>query len=963
MRTKLALGVLLLWIFGVFGGAGKLSAFPAAGRAVRIAGADGVQLLDSAGRPLYFGYVAPGRTLFFVPPGAVAASSGDAAITEIPLDDKIVLPADFWIEVSKAAVTAKNEFTIAKNGYLVSDFIPRDYKLTANVGGRKPEVLWYDSDYNYLGSGPSFLRGKDQDYRKRFSNGAFYRVFLNSRTVPGNFTLQHAPLGEGTSLPAPMVWEGVEIVLKKDADIRERLAATELSAHAKLVSGKAIPILNAPSANRKTVIFIGRGFAEKHYAGVLAALEKTDGYAGKRSGEEIYLFGATPRGTLYSAFHFIESNLKLIWMRPNTEFGTIFTPQQTLSFDHCDYQIIPDFEGRSWSGPGGFDYTATSLWWARNRIKNSAISRYYFSTQAYWDKTLGHQIRIGGSCMDFIRPLKDKYPECMPLVDGTRNPVKRSQICFTNENSPKAFAESVDRMFAECPEETVQDISAVLEDSWACCECPTCIAPIRLADGTTVTPTAGGDSFQNQRFRSIQLFQFLNRALAEVRKKYPEATLTTHAYVFSAAYPTGIKIAPGIYAELCPYPTANVRFPLLKQHNKGPYAPESWAVRYQDWLDGHGKWVELREYYFPSYFAMFAEPAVENLRALWQAGGRRFYSQSQPDSGARKSFEGEGYPENMWDVNAMDQWIISRFLIDTKKTVPELRREFLQRSYPGSWQQLAKFYELFAKRWFDPSCGEQINCHAKWGPVLNTFVVQPKLEKQMRNLLATAIAKETNPNSKTQLQRMLKNFDQHLKNVGRKSILNVPEIADEWRDYNSTHWEKADGLRQFRKLHNAGAAAHKTEVLFAHHNGTFYVRVTSDGKAGPVKQWSAETYSRRDRVELFFHLMLPDKKGRLQRAKKIFVVGADGAQADMLNWDHGYNSGWQVAPHTQKDGTWGATVAIPLSEVLGPEQELRFFVNRVAEDGEESYSADDEKWSSPFPPRELQKSGGNYVLQ
>ena len=45
--------------------------------------------------------------------------------------------------------------------------------------------------------------------------------------------------------------------------LRERLAATELARHVKLITGKYMPLLSVPSAAENTKLFIGKSFAEE----------------------------------------------------------------------------------------------------------------------------------------------------------------------------------------------------------------------------------------------------------------------------------------------------------------------------------------------------------------------------------------------------------------------------------------------------------------------------------------------------------------------------------------------------------------------------------------------------------------------------------------------------------------------------------------------------------------------------
>lgn len=697
--------------------------------------------------------------------------------------EPFVLPPDFWTETSRTTFTTNAQgwiaLEVAPGGYAISDYIPGTERLDALIGNFGLHRLWYDADFNLVGIEPTV------------KEGAYYRVYVH-RNGNRRFRLSRDPREEVRRARENRDFDReYEIVLKPGADATLELAAKEIARHAKLVTGRDYAIVPKPTGRPRTVL-VGRGLSAK------------DG--------DIVVTGTASRDVLFAACRFVEDEMGVLWLRPDPTFGTIYTPRPRLDLKPGLRTVRSVCDVRAWGGPGGLDYVDTDLWWARNGATTALGMRDgLFGPSHWWAKTTGTPIQAGGSCFDYIRPHLKEHPDLQAIVDGQRPPRKRAQICFTHPDAPRLFAESAKRFLAEAPEGVTDDLSAVLEDSWACCECDRCMKDF----------PRGASRREQSRFRSTQYFSFLKKALAEVRKFRPKATLTAHAYIF-AAVPPSCDVADGVYAEFCPYPEVNLRFPIAE--SKSPEWVEDWNA----WLTRHGPWTTLREYYFTSAFAMFAEPCAANLRALVKHGGHTFYSQSQPDRSNRKSFEGEGVPSNLWDANAADQWLICRLLQDPSADVAKLRDDYLRRAYPTSHAELAAFYRLFARKWFDPSYGSSVNCHTRWGQVFSLYVDKAGIETECRALLQKAEKKERNPNAKKQIGRMLAMFDRHGATLGRASVAAVPEVVPEWRDPTSTHWLKATALTAFKRIYT-NEPVKGLEVRLGYWGTNLYYRTSGEG--------------------------------------------------------------------------------------------------------------------------------------
>ncbi len=885
--------------------------------------ARGVQFLDAAGRRLYFGAHAAGDQLVFAPAEAATAS---AALTPITAQQgsRLDVPASFWIEISKPDATRAG-LALQRGGYAVSDYIPVTWILQATrvkgaegAGYHAPSQLWYDRDHNLI----------ETNNASRFSPEAvYYRIYQMFSEDGCQMSLVFNP-GQARP-PADDAQEHPgEIVLPAGADLRERLAATELARAVRLITGKRMPILCEPSPAGGAKIVLGRKLA----AGLgddLAFLEGSDGFAIRRRGDAAHVFGATSRGTLFGVFRLVELNSDIIWFRPDRRFGAVFTPRETMAFAAADLRTKPAFRYRTWSGPGGNDYCDTYLWQLRNGVGGNYTTRDgLFTPGNYRQKELGRYASVGGNWKELPLAQAPGREDFHAIIDGKRVVTGGGQPCFTNPDLMPATLAEARKRIAEGPEE-LDFFSYNYSDSWACCECERCMAPIPLPGGGALA--AKSVVPQNDPwFRSTRTFLEASRLAAGLNETRPGLDCFVLAYIYTAAWPA-IKPHPKVLVRFASYDTSSMRFPLREQTAPAYYAPESWATRYAQWIEGHPEGMGAYEYFFTSIPAMFAEAAATNMQDLARAGAPTFHSQTQPDTG-NKSIESFGLNATMWDMNAMDQWLISRLMWDPFESVDMWRADFIARVYREAAPEMAEYYRLFGREWFNRSNKTFVNCHSPAGRVYDDFIVKPGLEKTLRDLLAAAAHKAGHASARRHLRQMLEAYDQMGASLGRLAVPRVAEIAAEWEDPGSPHWNRAFVAESFRDALNfdyaANLATNRTEVRLAHDRAQLYFRVTARGAAA-VPSTAGERYPMGDRVEFCFNTG--------NRTRTLCVVGADGAASDLRDWDHRYDSGWQVRVVPLKNG-WSAVGRIPLDAIKAADAtHFEAVIVRVAVGGEESY--------------------------
>ncbi len=873
-----------------------------------------VKFMDVSGRVLYFGTYPEDAELVFPPPGAVRSSR---EVSPYPRDTDLSLPESFWIERSRVTF-ANGMLEIQPGGYAVSDYIPLPYLEAIKSQNAGFEFPLYDSGHNLI----------ERHTAENLAGAAYFRVFAKHGSYQ-NVVFKTKPDGKPWAPEQGAAHPG-EIVLRYGADLRERLAATELARHVKLITGKAMPIVSEPSSRVGVKIHIGKALASA-FTNDLQALAGSDGFAVRRNANNIYIFGAKPAGALYGVYAFLEANSDIIWFRPDPDFGTVFSPQAELKFATANWRSRPVFPNRWWG---------SGLWPGRNRANGSWLATEPLDFQQYRRKELGQALMAGNVIRHgFLFPWKygASNPEFFVMKDGVRQP-ERGNVCFTSVAGREALIAEARQLLAQAPEDVTVYLSCSIDDTWDSCECPTCREPIPLPGGlqlhsSTLEPV--GD----QEFRSTQFYRYMNAVGEALRKDYPDIKILTLAYIFTAALPR-VPLDESIVPMFAPYPTADMRFGLLGQRGAMEMSPESWGLRFERWLAECPRGnMMMFEYYFPAYFALFGEPAADNLRALAKAGGRGIISMTLADD-QDKALETWGTNANMWDVNAMEQWIICRLLWDPEQDVAQLRKEFLRRTYREAAPIMAEFYRLYAEKWFDPTLARFFHCHSSGPEVIESLMIKTKIDKTLRALLKSAEAKAVHPNSRKQIAHMAAVFDAQVAELGLISVPFVDSTAQALREPNSPHWLKAVAVERFRNfdipLNNENLFAQKTSVRLMHDKQDLFFRVEAHGKRPPGQRplppsnsrtAPPEAYALGERFELFFET----SKGRVALA-----FSPDGKTSDMRNWEASFDSGWSVKCAKNLSG-YVAVGRIPLASISDDGSNCKMVLIRVDPDGKEGF--------------------------
>ena len=869
-------------------------------------------------------------------PKVTAVTLEPVVVTNLVLNGDFSLGAgnqSGWSEMRWAAVIGEgdtNLLQVNQNGYALTDYFPveggggydfmRGAKQWPGV-----RLLAYDRQRRLIG--PVSRVRTNQPPLHLPAEAAYARILFNTSHdhIPSFCTNRIFFTGlvrQGDAPPSvraadPLPRAGEEIILAPGSDAREIYAARELRHWIAQITGRRPPLLAAPSPRRNTKLAVGAAQAGA-FAEDLAWLQGSDGYAVRRRGETIHVFGAKPRGTIFGVHAFLERNSDILWPRPHPDFEAIWTPQSTLAFADADFRSRPVFDSRHISRSTG-DYRFQA-WMARNGL-NTDFRLHTGFDYLLWEH--GAPAVYGNSHIGWIGGAADRDNTFYPLVDGARSLSRWRQPCYTHPETATTIAAAIRRALALVPEQPVEHVSSIIADNWSVCACERCLQPIRLPDGSLLDPRAPYAN-QDSLFFSTRNFIMLNAVAEDLARDYPNLRLITHAYIFTAE-PPRVKLHPMIVPQFAAYPTQNARFPIRAGRGLriDTYTPDVWKRRFEAW----GRWkpdgLGFFGYYYTPGFNALADTAAADFRDLAAMGGVQAHTEGFPHDGDALS---------TWDVDGAEKWVMARLMWDPDQDPARLRETFVRRVYREAAPRMMAFNALIGRAWHDTNSTLFVNCHSQIKDLYEGLLVKPGIEQEARMLLTQGVDDARHPLSRRLLQRTLDHFDLYRERAGRREVPRVDEARQEWREPGSPHWEKALVLAGFKKVDDwrrfDGASADPpTEVRFMHDGTRLYLRVTAhDHAPGALvapPRGVEPVFPNGDRVEL----MIVDGRGR----HRFLAAGPNGNRYASPPLEQP----WEAETVIRADG-WVALLALPL-ETFGVEAQnpvLRLRVGRVYRVGE-----------------------------
>jgi len=542
--------------------------------------------------------------------------------------------------------------------------------------------------------------------------------------------------------PQPLTTNGKsnsQIIVPKDASDPLRLAGTELQHWLKEISGAEIEIISEPGSEKGTQLLLGHQFATGKFDEDIAALGDTDGFAVRTEDKNIYIFGATDKGTLNGVFAFLENNTDIIWVRPLQEISTVFTKNPNVSAVWADAREKPGTRYRGWEIKFRDE---AHLWAVRNRNNFLNPEGTPVKENAEQQRALGNRIHFGGG--HNIGFYLGKNPDFYPVIEGEKPEVFniwKHQPNFTAPGVADAVAANALARIKESAPSYIDALTIHIEDNWGLSTDLKSLEPIVLPDGSKIGP-------EDPAFRSTQFFIFMNEVVEKITAVHPDMMVETYAYFFTADAPK-VPVHPNLSILFCPYPPKDLRSPL--------FAPISdvWWQQMKAWAEMTPN-VVMREYIgIFNGFRPIAEMQAANVRSFLPYGIKDYTSELFSDDA--NTFHGKlSRADESWNFLAQEYWVVNRIYWDPNQDVEQLRKYFIRRTYREAAPQMEEFFGIIRSQYFDGTFQMGFIDNI---PFMNQIVIQHGHEDRLRELLTEAAAAAKHPTSQQLIALLRGTFD------------------------------------------------------------------------------------------------------------------------------------------------------------------------------------------------------------
>jgi len=518
------------------------------------------------------------------------------------------------------------------------------------------------------------------------------------------------------------------IVVADGADQLLGYAAEELVNHIKLVSGADVTVTNEAQSDSLPIIIATPDTnpeLETLFADDLAWLRDTgdgekvrfgdDGFAIRLLDDKLYIFGATPRGSLNGVYDFIEDNMGVLWIRAENmvEHPTVYDELPTIELARVDYREKSPFNLRSWTLSGNSWETQTML--SRNKLNAFATTPAGFASTAdnggYLYDDIGmdpfitnHNIKWWVTNSPSYDPNNYEYWSTDLEGNHANSAASSQQVNFWSDVTLQCIADSViaylDKYSGEAE---LNYIGICLEDFDVPRVYPEMNEPFEYAPGQTI---AAGSA----EYVSTVFYSFLNKVAGIVGEKYPNVKITTYAYANVIAPPV-CEIADNVYITFCPLAEDLCAYPGESRSAAN--------LQYQNLLDWMKLTPNVQVYnYFGCYTAapLFERPIWDRIQSDLQLYAANGFNGLVPEGFADTTGEWctadvyhinnelrEPYlrMNNGWSMNGMTFWIYSKLAWNPNEDVDALIKYYCDKVYGDASELMQEYYRLLEMGWDD----------------------------------------------------------------------------------------------------------------------------------------------------------------------------------------------------------------------------------------------------------------------
>ena len=456
------------------------------------------------------------------------------------------------------------------------------------------------------------------------------------------------------------------IVIAPDSSPPQRYAAEELSKFVGQISGAKLPISDAPVEG--PMVLVGPSDASAAVSpGIDYDALGADGLVMQTAGDHLVLTGGQPRGTLYSVYEFLDTELGCRWFTSGGEFGgdgefiegdeatavTRIPKQQTICVGPLDTTKIPALEYRAapyrqaWEGD----------WAARNRLNSHMVhlTDKHGGKIRYYIREAWHTFKVFIGAGEL-----ESNPQLFALVDGKR---QTSQLCTMNPEVVERVTGVIRHWINQDP--TARFMHVVANDGGGFCGCELC-GPLTEYEGT----------------RAAQVLHLANRVADNIKDDHPDVMIDTLAYSPTAPAPRFARPRDNVMVRFCPAQAC-------RAHPLAVDCGDSWQL-----ANLMGAWAEkCPQMYVYDYVVNFANilrpfPNFHTLQPNIQ-----FYIKNKV-----KGIYSQGPGGGDSEFAAMRSYLMARVLWDPYCDFEAEMKDFLQAYYGPAGEPIGQYIQMMRQK-------------------------------------------------------------------------------------------------------------------------------------------------------------------------------------------------------------------------------------------------------------------------
>ncbi len=450
------------------------------------------------------------------------------------------------------------------------------------------------------------------------------------------------------------------ILVGKQAGEVERFAATELQKYLAQMTGSRIPIVSR--ANGKPFIAVGSQPIAKNVV-VASRYADDDSYRLRKTGKNLFLKGATARGTLYAVYEFLEKQ-GCVWFTPATPAligHHEFVPKKTtLEIGALDSLERPLMKYRKCDGDIGRRSNTAATWtpileWAAKQRSNAfsiGIRAYEENREQLKTETKkrGMILQVGQHDVmnRFLAP-KEYFaarPEWFGMIDGRRTlRAKGKSVIFetANREAMAAFEANLISYLRNRPE--IDVFQLWLSDAGLWSESPEAKALGEPAERMAI---------------------FIQQVTKSLRAAKLKTRVSFIAYSFYTEPPRNMNFEPDTILEFCPI-NQNHLYPLDDARaatNAKYYAQlQKWTKRFPGETTHYSYYAKFSWRSLPVVLPLQIAREVKNWHRLGEVGASLY---AEPGNWLALEINHAAFSKALWEENFdaekwYDEYLRARF--------------------------------------------------------------------------------------------------------------------------------------------------------------------------------------------------------------------------------------------------------------------------------------------------------------